>query len=413
MTDNTAADLVLQRADALAAITEEPDLLIRRSLTPAMRQAQDLVAGWFRDAGLVVREDALGNLTGRLDGADPSAGVFLLGSHLDTVRDAGKYDGPLGILTALAVVERLRATGRRLPFALEILAFTDEEGLRFHTSYLGSSAVAGVFHSEWLVATDSQGTSVAEALRAYGGDPDAVESCARMPREIRGYCEVHIEQGPVLEACGLPVGVVTGIAGQDRVTVMFLGTPGHAGTVPMALRHDALCAAAEWILAVEGQAWAPEGVVATVGQVDVRPGASNVIPGEVTLSLDLRHQDDEIRRQAAEDLQLEATTIGVRRGVEVHWQPVQSSAAVPCDSDLIDGLARAIAECGYTLVKLASGAGHDAVPLSSLTRVAMLFVRCAGGISHNPAESVAASDVAAAIEVLYRFVLDQASDASA
>jgi len=410
MIDNNAAKLLLQRADALAAISEDPDLLVRRSLTPAMRRAQDLMASWFREAGLAVREDALGNLIGRLEGTDPGAGVFLLGSHLDTVRDAGKYDGPLGILTALAVVERLRTSGHRLPFALEILAFTDEEGLRFHTSYFGSSAMAGEFHPEWLTMTDSEGISMAEALRAYGGDPDAVASCARMAREVRGYCEVHIEQGPVLEACGLPVGVVTGIAGQDRATVTLVGTPGHAGTVPMALRHDALCAAAEWILAVEGQAWAPEGVVATVGQAEVRPGASNVIPGEVTLSLDLRHQDDGIRRQAAEDLQLEATEIATRRGVVVHWQPIQSSAAVPCDPDLIDGLAQAIAECGYPLCKLASGAGHDAVPLSSLTWVAMLFVRCAGGISHNPAESITASDAGAAIDVLYRFILGQAMD---
>jgi len=407
------AALLLQRIEALAAISEEPDMLVRRSLTPAMRQAQNLVAGWFQDAGLAVREDALGNLIGRWEGATPNAGVFVLGSHLDTVRDAGKYDGPLGVLTALAVAERLRAADQHLPFALEILAFTDEEGLRFHTSYLGSSAMAGVFQLEWLAVTDAQGISVAEALRAYGGNPAAVGSCARLAEEVRGYCEVHIEQGPVLEACGLPVGVVTGIAGQDRVTVTFLGTPGHAGTVPMALRHDALCAAAEWILAVEGQAWAPEGCVATVGQVEVRPGASNVIPGEVSLSLDLRHQEDALRRQAVEDLQMEAAAIGARRGVGVRWQPVQSSPAVPCNPNLIDALARAIAECGYPLCKLASGAGHDAAPLSALTSVAMLFVRCAGGVSHNPAESVTASDVGIAIEVLHRFVLGQTMDASA
>ena len=402
-----AAALLMQRIEILAAISEEPDMLVRRSLTPAMRHAQDLVADWFRRAGLEVREDALGNLIGRLEGADPACGTFLLGSHLDTVRDAGKYDGPIGVLTALAALERLHDEGRVLQFAVEVIAFTDEEGLRFQTSYLGSAAVAGVFRPEWLTATDPDGISVAEALRDYGGDPTAVADCARLPEDVRGYCEVHIEQGPVLEACGLPVGVVTGIAGQDRVNVTFQGTPGHAGTVPMALRRDALCAAAEWILAVEGLAWAPEGVVATVGQVAVHPGASNVIPGEVVLSLDLRHQDDAVRGRAEVDLRMEATAIAARRRVDVHWRPLQSSAAVPCAPVLVDALATAIEACGFTLCKLASGAGHDAVPLSKLTDVAMLFVRCTGGISHNPAESVTEADVETAIDVLYRFLLGQ------
>jgi allantoate deiminase len=402
-----AAALLMQRIEILAAISEEPGMLVRRSLTPSMRRTQDLVADWFSRAGLAVREDAIGNLIGRFEGADPGAGTFLLGSHLDTVRDAGKYDGPLGVLTALAVTERLQDEGAVLPFAVEVIAFTDEEGLRFQTSYLGSAALAGVFRPEWLTTTDSLGITMAEALRDYGGDPTAIAGCARRPDEVRGYCEVHIEQGPVLEACGLPVGVVSGIAGQDRVNVTFQGMPGHAGTVPMALRRDALCAAAEWILAVEGLAWAPEGVVATVGQVTVHPGASNVIPGEVVLSLDLRHQDDAVRSQAEVDLRMEATAIGARRRVDVQWHPVQSSAAVPCSLILVDALARAIDGCGFTLCKLASGAGHDAVPLSSLTNVAMLFVRCAGGISHNPAESVMEADVGVAIEVLYRFLLGQ------
>ncbi len=407
-----AASLLMQRIEILAAISEEPGMLVRRSLTPVMRRTQDLVADWFRRAGLTVREDAVGNLIGRLEGTDPTSGTFLLGSHLDTVRDAGKYDGPLGVLAALAVIERLQDEGNVLPFAVEVIAFTDEEGLRFQTSYLGSAAVAGVFRPEWLTTTDQQGISVAEALREYGGDPTAIAGCARQPGAVRGYCEVHIEQGPVLEACGLPVGVVSGISGQDRVNVTFQGMPGHAGTVPMALRRDALCAAAEWILAVEGLAWAPEGVVATVGQVAVHPGASNVIPGEVVLSLDLRHQDDAVRSRAEVDLRMEATAIGARRRVDVHWHPLQSSAAVPCAPALMDSLARAIASSGFTLCKLASGAGHDAVPLSRLTDVVMLFVRCAGGISHNPAESVTEADVGTAIDVLYRFLLSQGEAAA-
>ncbi len=406
-----AASLLMQRIDLLAAISDEPGILVRRSLCPAMRRTQDLVADWFRRAGLAVREDAVGNLIGRLEGDDPTLGAFLLGSHLDTVRDAGKYDGALGVLTALAVIERLRDEGKTLPFAVETIAFTDEEGLRFHTSYLGSSAMAGVFRPEWLTLTDPQGESLAEALRDYGGDPDAVADCARSREDVRGYCEVHIEQGPVLEACGLPVGVVTGIAGQDRVHVTFQGVPGHAGTVPMAVRRDALCAAAEWILAVEGQAWAPEQVLATVGQLVVHPGASNVIPGEAVLSLDLRHPDDAVRGRAEEDLRMEAAAIAARRRVVMHWQAKQSSPAVPCAPSLIDALGRAIEACGYTLCKLPSGAGHDAVPLSMLTDVAMLFVRCVGGVSHNPAESIAEADAETAIEVLYRFLISQGEEA--
>ncbi len=399
------ARTVASRIEHLAALSEEPGLLVRRSFTPAMRQANDSVVGWMRAAGLAVREDALGNLIGRYEGLRAEAGTFILGSHLDSVRDAGKYDGPLGVLVALTCIERLQREGKRLPFAVEIIAFTDEEGLRFHTSYLGSSAVAGVFEPEWLELADADGITVAEALRAFGGDPTAVASCAKDPREVRGYCEVHIEQGPVLETLGLPVGVVGAIIGQDRVTVTFNGSAGHAGTVPMAQRHDALCAAAEWLLAVERLARESDGMVATVGQVAVQPGASNVIPGRVTLSLDLRHRDDSLRMQTRDVLHVEARAIGARRGVGLDWQPVQSSASLPCSPVLMEGLARAIVDLGYAVHHLVSGAGHDAVSISALTGIAMLFVRCAGGISHHPAESVAAEDMAVAIEVLYRFLI--------
>jgi allantoate deiminase len=395
---------VMQRIEVLSACSEARDILVRRSYTPALREAQTLVGGWMRDAGMQVREDAAGNLFGTYAGSDPAAGTFLLGSHLDSVRDAGRFDGPLGVLVAIGVVERLSRAGMRLPFAVEVVAFADEEGLRFQQSYLGSAALAGRFDPAWLQALDDAGISLVDAMRAFGGDPDAVQSCRRSPGSLCGYCEVHIEQGPVLEAEGLPVGVVSAIAGQDRVSVTLQGTAGHAGTVPMALRHDALCAAAEVVLAVEQTARETPGAVATVGQIAAQPGASNVISGQVRLSVDLRHQDDRVRHLLHETLRERVDVIAAGRGVDLAWQVIQSSAAVPCSPRLMEALGLAIAASGYPVRQLPSGAGHDGVMVSSLTEIAMLFVRCKGGISHNPAESVLVEDVDVALTVMERFV---------
>jgi allantoate deiminase len=398
------AQAVMERCDALGRISEEPDRLTRRFATDALRRASDLVAEWMRGAGMAVRRDSVGNLVGRYEAERPGAKTLLLGSHLDSVRDAGRYDGPLGVLAALACVERLHREGRRLPFAVELLAFADEEGLRFRTAYLGSSAVAGTFERGWLDLVDPDGISMAEAIRAFGGDPDALEAARRDPEELLGYCELHIEQGPVLESLGLPVGVVTAIAAQSRFVVEYEGAAGHAGTVPMALRRDALCAAAELVLAAEARARETPGLVATVGQIAAQPGAGNVIPGHATLSLDVRHQEGETLREAVVALRREAEQIGARRGVELRWRPVQEHAAVPMDLALTGLLVRAVAERGIAAHALASGAGHDAVMLANIAPVAMLFVRCAGGVSHNPAESVDEADVAAALEVLGRFL---------
>src|SRR3954471_8242166 len=258
-----------------------------------MREANELVGGWMRDAGLEVREDAAGNLIGRRDGPGKT---LLLGSHLDTVVDAGRYDGPLGVLAALAVLERL--WDRALPYAIELIGFADEEGIRYGTTFLGSSAVAGRFAPAWLALQDADGVAMGDALRAFGGDPDAIASAARRPQDVLGYCEVHIEQGPVLERRGAPVGIVTTITGQTHAEVTFRGEAGHAGTVPMNARQDALAAAAEWMLAAEAVARRRPGLVSTVGRIDVRPGARNVIPGEVWLTLDVRHTSDAVGRQA-------------------------------------------------------------------------------------------------------------------
>ncbi|MDP8910105.1 MAG: allantoate amidohydrolase [Chloroflexota bacterium] len=404
MQDLEVAHVAMARADALAGLSEEQGRLTRRSYTDAMRHANAEVAPWMRAAGMDVLQDAAGNLVGRYAASHPGTKTLILGSHLDTVRDAGKYDGPLGILVALAAVDHLNRLGRRLPFAVEIICFADEEGVRFGSAYLGSTVVAGTFDRSYLDLRDDDGISLAEALRTFGGDPDTLEAAARRPEELVGYCEVHIEQGPVLEAHDLPVGVVSGIAGQSRIGVALTGAAGHAGTVPMDLRRDALCAAAEFVLAVEALARREPGLVATVGQLSAAPGASNVIPGAVSLTLDVRHAENAVRERACRSLQGRLDAIARAREVHAEWQAVQETGAVACAPGLSRLLEQAIEQAGYPAHRLVSGAGHDAVAMADVTPVAMLFVRCQGGISHNPAESVAVEDVAVAISVLRRFL---------
>jgi allantoate deiminase len=395
----STAAAVLERCAALGRISEEPDRLVRRYATPAMREAYELVGGWMRDAGLTVREDAAGNLIGRRDGPGKT---LVLGSHLDTVVDAGRYDGPLGVMVAIGVLERL--WDRALPFAVEVIAFADEEGVRYGTSFLGSSAVAGRFAPAWLALEDDDGITMADALRAFGGDPDAIGSAARLRQDLLAYCEVHIEQGPVLERRGAPVGVVTTITGQTHAEVTFRGEAGHAGTVPMNARRDALSAAAEWILSVEGVARRRQGTVATVGKIRVDPDARNVIPGEAWMTVDVRHTSNAVRREAIADMRAEAQRIAAAREIELDWEARGETAAVPTSPDLTDLLADAVVASGHAPERLPSGAGHDAVAMATIADVAMLFVRCERGISHNPAEAVAEADVAVALDVLERFL---------
>jgi len=401
-TASEAAATVLERADALAARTEEPGRLTRRFATPALAQAGDLVLGWMRDAGMTAHRDAIGNVAGRWapPGLPAGAPTLLLGSHLDTVRDAGRYDGMLGVLVALAVVEGARGRDGGVPFAIEVLGFADEEGVRYGTAYLGSSVVAGTFDRSALDRRDADGIAMADALAAFGGDPAALETARRDPADLLGYVEVHIEQGPVLEAEDLPVGVVTGIAGQTRAEVVFTGAAAHAGTVPMALRRDALAGAAEWIGAVEARGRAVDGLVATVGEATVAPGASNVIPGRVALSLDVRHPDDALRDASVADLRARAEEVAGARGLHAAWTEVQATGAVTCSPGLARALETAVEDTGVRVVRLPSGAGHDAAVMARICEIAMLFVRCAGGVSHNPAEGVTAADVAVAIDVV-------------
>lgn len=393
------AAAVLRRCDELASFSEEHDRLTRRFATPALRAAGERVAEWMAQAGMVVRRDAIGNVIGRL--GESGGRTLLIGSHIDTVRDAGRYDGPLGVLVAIACVERIRGS---LPYAVEVIAFADEEGVRYGTGYLASSVVAGRFDVADLHRRDGDGVSLADATRAFGGDPDGIAGARRDAADLIGYLEVHIEQGPVLEAAGAPLGVVSGIAGQSRARVTFGGEAGHAGTVPMGLRRDALAAAAALIVAVEAAAREHDGAVATVGELDVAPGASNVIPGRVTLSLDVRHTADPVREAVVTELRDRARAIAAARGLEAGWDLLQETPAVDCSAELTERVAQAVAASGHPVVRLPSGAGHDAVMMSSIASVAMLFVRCAGGISHNPAESVTAEDVAAAIDVTTQFV---------
>jgi allantoate deiminase len=407
MTGTTSTDYaakVLRQCDRLATISEEPDRLTRRFATPALAQANEAVLYWMRELEMHARVDAIGNVVGRWEPPGASEKTLLMGSHLDSVRDAGRYDGPLGVLVALACVERLRDEDVVPPFALEVVGFADEEGVRYNTAYLGSKVVAGSFDPDYLERTDPDGVSMRDAIRAFGGDPDGLGAERRDPASLLGYCEVHIEQGPVLEAEDLPVGVVESIAGQTRAGLAFRGTAGHAGTVPMPLRRDALVGAAEWIARVDARAREEEGLVATVGVLEVEPGASNVIPGRVDLTLDVRSGRDAVRERALEDLRAGARAVAAARGLEVDWEVGQESPSIACSPELTRLMGEAVEAAGHPLRSLASGAGHDAVALSSLTPVTMLFVRCAGGISHNPAESVAEADVAVAIDVLGRFV---------
>jgi hydantoinase/carbamoylase family amidase len=378
----------MRRCDALGAITDEPGKITRTFASPAMHRANELVGAWMLEAGLEVRVDAAYNLLGRWNSSQRGAKTFLLGSHLDTVRDAGKFDGPLGVLTAIAAVELLRECGVTLPFNLEVVGFSDEEGVRYQTTYLGSRSLAGT-----LTATDMARIQEQQIVKACRND-----------EEFLGYAEVHIEQGPVLEKNNLPIGIVTDIAGQSRLRVEFQGVAGHAGTVPMALRRDALAGAAEFILATETLAKKSK-LVATVGKIEAAPGASNVIPGNVSLTLDVRDQNDAHRLAAVKTLQTKGKIIAQRRGLKLIWTPVQQTSAVPCDKKLTQIFSQCVAQRGLEILKLPSGAGHDAVALSAICPVAMLFVRCKGGISHNPAESVKTADVRVAVAVLADFIL--------
>jgi allantoate deiminase len=398
------AQRIWDRCEALARISELPGGLTRIFLSPEQRLANELVLGWMRDAGMAARLDPIGNVIGRYEGERPGLPCLMLGSHLDTVRDAGKYDGMLGVVAAIECVASLHARGKRLPFAVEVVGFADEEGVRFNATLLGSRAVAGTFSSEVLAATDRDGITMREALERFGLDPSGIPKAARRRAELLAYAELHIEQGPVLESEGLPVGVVTGIFGANRYTVDVEGVAGHAGTVPMNLRQDALAAAAECVLAVERLCARTRELVGTVGRIEALPGAVNVIPGKARFSLDVRALIDSVRREAVLGLLAEFEEIGRRRGVRVNATKVHEGDTAACAPWLMEQVAGAISAQGLRVRELPSGAGHDGMALVDLAPICMLFVRCEKGISHNPAEAITVADVDTATRVFLRFI---------
>lgn len=400
-------EAIAARLKALARFTDVPGEMTRLTLSPAHRAAAGEVAGWFRAAGLEdVHMDGTGSIVGRYAADRPGAKTLIIGSHIDTVRNAGIYDGNLGVLAGLAAVEQLHREGRRLPCAIELIAFADEEGVRFLSTLTSSKALAGTFDPACLYDVDADGISRREALAAFGAPADAIAGLARDPAATLGYVEVHIEQGPVLEALGLPLGIVTAIAGATRGVVRLEGQAGHSGTLPMPMRHDALAAAAEIILEVErrGRAdVAPASLVATVGTLHIPGGAVNVVPGAVQFSIDVRSSDDAVREAAVADIAEEIARICTRRGIarDIAWG--YEAPAAPCDPALQAGLAAAVESLGLTVHRLPSGAGHDAMVFRGLLPMAMLFVRSRNG-SHNPQEYAAPEDIGLAAKALHAFL---------
>jgi allantoate deiminase len=386
--------------------SEADGQLTRRFLTPAHEAALQALALWITSAGMTVRRDAAGSLIGRYEGETPAAPALLIGSHIDSVRNGGRYDGPLGIMLGIDVVEALRDAGRRLPFAIEVIAFGDEEGSRFSASMSCSRAIAGTLDpSAVLDMTDAEGVSLADAFSAFGLDPDRITDAARKPSEALAFLEAHIEQGPVLEAEDLALGVVTAIAAQKRLMVRITGMAGHAGTTPMSLRKDPGPAAAECMLALERICQAgTDNLVGTVGRMTALPGAFNVIPGAVEYSMDIRAETSATRDAAVEAVTAEIHAIVARRGLTASVTLMQALDESPCDASLTSLLADAVADLGVTPRRLPSGAGHDAMVMAALCPTAMLFIRCEGGISHNPAESVTEADCALAAQAMLHFI---------
>lgn len=397
-TPSIGAARVLARCDALALRSDEAGRVTRTFLSPAMKEAHKLVGGWMRKAGMTTRVDALGNLIGHWAGTSSDAPFWILGSHLDTVPNAGKYDGTLGVLLAIEVVASFREP---LPFAIEVIGFSEEEGVRFKTPYLGSRAVAGCFDSSLLNLRDAEGFTMRAAIANFGLSPDEWRAAQYGGKRVSGYFEAHIEQGPILESLGEPLGFVTSIAGQSRARLRFIGHAGHAGTLPMHLRRDALVAAGAWILEVEKIGASTAGLMATVGFIQASPNAANVVPGEVLCSLDVRHADDDQREKATDKLVEIARLVAAQRGIEIEVVSRLSQPAVPMDSRL----QQLLRESTDGAPDIVSGAGHDAAIMAQLAPATMLFLRTPGGQSHCPDEAVNESDVALALEAMRTFLI--------
>ena len=397
MSDQAAA-LLLDRCDELATLSSHPDHLERVHLSPQHRAANDLVAGWMREAGLSTWQDAAGNQCGRLEGREPGLPALLLGSHIDTVPDAGRYDGMLGVLLAIAVVGRIRDSHTDLPFALEVVAFSDEEGTRFGAALTGSRALAGTWHDDWWNLEDADGITLFEAFQDFGLDPARLPSAFRRPESLVGYLEAHIEQGPILDDADRRLAVVTSIAGARRFALTMTGKAGHAGGTPFDRRRDALVGASELVVAIE-RISKERDVIGTVGRLQAFPGGVNVIPGLVEFSLDLRAEFDDDRDESIRLITEAAHEIAERRGLVYHAAEIYRADAVRCDLGLREAFAAGIRSTGDAApLAFWSRAGHDGMAVVAVTPVAMLFLRCRGGVSHHPDESVKKADVSAALD---------------
>ena len=392
---------VIAECRRIAAMSEEPGRITRRFLTAPVHEVHAHLRNRMESIGMSVRVDAAGNLRGLWKPPNASGKRLLMGSHIDTVPDAGAFDGVLGVVMALEWVEI--AKDLEAPFAIEVIAFSEEEGVRFGVPFIGSRAVAGRFDQSLLGYKDSEGNTLEDAIRAFGLDPDLIGEAA-VDGDLAGFVEIHIEQGPILEDERQCLAVVTGIVGQTRLILEFIGQANHAGTTPMRLRRDALAAAAEWIIEVESLALATEGLVATVGRVTVGPNAGNVVPGTAAVSLDLRHAQDGCRASAVEKLIESANAIAARRGLALRRTDRLDQPAVPMDERFTSFLADAIEAAGMPVKRMPSGAGHDAMVMAARVPTAMLFVRSPGGISHHPAESVLEGDIEAALNVGRKFL---------
>jgi beta-ureidopropionase / N-carbamoyl-L-amino-acid hydrolase len=397
--------LIMQWCETIGAWSDDEHGLTCAYLTDAHQRTAAQLAEWMRESGMEVHIDAVGNVVGRYAATDRGAKTLITGSHYDTVRNAGKYDGRLGIVLPVALVRHLHARGERLPFHFEVIGFAEEEGVRFKSTFLGSSAITGRFDPALLDQCDTAGVTMRAAMTSAGHDPAAIAGIARDPASLLGFVEVHIEQGPVLLGQGLALGVVTAIAGSSRYLVELGGVASHAGTTPMDLRHDAATAAAEIVLLVERRCSQAPSLVGTVGQLEVPAGSVNVVPGRCKLSLDIRAADDALRLAAVDDVLAGIGAICARRGIAHRIDKLLEADAAPCAPALMDRLGAAIERAGLPRFDLPSGAGHDAMQMAAITDVAMLFTRCGnGGISHNPLETMTADDADIAARVLLDFL---------
>jgi allantoate deiminase len=395
----SAARRALDRCDLLAKLTLTPGCIERPFLCPPAADVHKSVIAWMQAAGLQTRIDAIGNLWGQTTTTTPA---ILIGSHLDTVPNAGRFDGILGVCLGIAIAELAQANGQAI--ALNVVGFSEEEGVRYARPYLGSLAAVGKFDPAWLATTDSAGIPLRTAIQSFGLDPAAISTAKIDPASIAAYLEVHIEQGPVLESLSLPLGVVSAIAGQSRLRLAYHGAAAHAGTCPMNLRHDALVAAAEFVQLVESIARQHDGLVATVGVLNVAPNASNVVPDHVRFSLDIRHATDAVREKALASLLAWANDIAARRDVTFQIESRTDHPAVPMHPTIQAAFTDSIQSLGQTPHTLVSGAGHDAAILASITRAGMLFIRSPRGISHHPDEAVIPEDVTHALAALWKIV---------